>query len=98
MGRTGLAGGTLDSEDCTGLASGTLGQTENCTGLAGGTLSQTEDGTGLASGTLSQTEARTGLASGTLVEGSDGAAAPSSSRPWSPGSVASRPAGRDREW
>ena len=95
LGRTGLASGTLETENGTGLASGTLGQTENGTGLAGGTLGQTENGTGLAGGTLSQTEDRTGLASGTLggerLRTCAAWHATSSSRPWTPGSVASRP-------
>ena len=70
LGRTGLASGTLETENGTGLAGGTLGQTENGTGLAGGTLDQAENGTGLAGGTLDQAENGTGLAGGTQIESS----------------------------
>ena len=77
LGRAGLAGGMVETENGTGLGSGTLDQVENGTGLACGTLGQTENDTGLAVAHL--WKARTMRHS------------TSSSRPWTLGSVASCP-------
>ncbi len=57
VGRTGLASATLETEDRTGLAGGTLGQTEDATGLAGGTLDQAENGTEWTCGALMESSA-----------------------------------------
>ena len=71
---TGLAGGTLETENGTGLAGGTLDRRRTALGWAGGTLDQAENGTGLAGGTL-ETENGTGLAGGTRMRQASGVAA-----------------------